>query len=151
MDPISSEADILPYNARIELAIDDIKSQKKPNYKATAKKYNIGHLALSRRHQGKTTSYDDARSSGQRLLNNLQEALLIKHIEKLADRGILYSPQIIENLAVGIAKRPLRGRWVERFTERHANQLKSIYIRNIDHARKVADNSRHFEHYFNLV
>ena len=97
----------MPYNARIELAIDDIKSQKKPNYKATAKKYNIGRLALSRRHQGKTTSYDDARSSGQRLLNNLQEALLIEHIEKLADRGILYSPQIIENLAVGIAKCPL--------------------------------------------
>ena len=50
MDHISSEAEILPYNARIELAIDDIKSQKKPNYKATAKKYNIGRLALSRRH-----------------------------------------------------------------------------------------------------
>ena len=136
---------------QIQLALADLKAQSNHKYRPTAKKYGVDRNTLKRRHELETASYTETHSKGQSLLTNGEEALLIEHIEKLADRGILYSPQIIENLAVGIAKRSLGGRWVERFIKRHQDQLKSIYIRNIDHARKIADNSRDFEHYFNLV
>ena len=40
----------------IELALDDLKSQKKPNYSAKARKFGVEHTTLAKRFQGKTVS-----------------------------------------------------------------------------------------------
>ena len=41
--------------------------------------------------------------------------------------------------------------WISRFTNRHKDELTSIYLDSIDIARRVADNGRHFKHYFKQV
>ena len=46
---------------------------------------------------------------------------------------------------------PVGGNWVTRFVERHDDELCNIYLESIDYARRVADNSKHFKHYFELV
>ena len=49
-------------NAFIEQALDDLKSQKRPNVAAIARKYNIISFTLLRRFKDKTVSAKEARS-----------------------------------------------------------------------------------------
>ena len=135
----------------IEQAINDLNSQEAPNIRETAKKYNIVHSTLLRRFKGQTVSYGEARSRSIMLLTTAQESVLIEHINELSARGLHLTPQLLENLVVEIIRRPIGERWVERFCKRHDNELKSIYLRGIDQARHIADNSRHFQHYFDTV
>ena len=138
-------------NALIEQAIDDLISQKKPNVRATARKYGVVHSTLLRRFKGQTSSAEEARSRSTQLLTNAQEEVIIEYLNKLSDRGFHPSPQILENLVVEMVGHPIGGRWVERFCKRHGNVLKSIYLRGMDRVRIIADNSRHFQHYFATV
>ena len=41
--------------------------------------------------------------------------------------------------------------WVSRFCKRHQKDLKSVYLRIIDHKRKVTDNSAYFQHFYEQV
>jgi S-adenosylmethionine synthetase len=43
--------DDIPHNDRIELAITDLETQKCLNYAATARKYKVERITLSRRHR----------------------------------------------------------------------------------------------------
>ena len=74
-------------------------SQEKPNYKATAQEFNIGRTALSRRHQGKTTSRATANSKYRQLLTNAQEQQLINQINRLSVRHMPPTSQIVRNMA----------------------------------------------------
>ena len=132
---------IMVNNANMALAIAECNSSLVPNYTEIAKKYGLIDTTLARRHKGETTSYDESRSEHQRLLTNAQEALLIEHIKKLADRSILLAPRIIRNLVVELTKHDVGQNWVQRFEMRHEDELKAIYMRSIDHARYIADNN----------
>ena len=57
----------------------------------------------------------------------------------------------MRNLVVELFREPVRKNWVTRFIKRHDDELCSVFLDSIDYARRVADNSRHFEHYFELV
>ena len=138
-------------NEAIQIAIDDLKLQKVPNFAATAKNYNIVRSTLQRRFEGKTVSRNESQSRSNMLLTNAQEEVLIEHINKLSARNLHPTIQTVENLAREIIGHPVGERWVERFRKRHGNKLRSRYMRNIDHSRHVADNSKHFQHYFDNV
>ena len=132
-------------------AIADLESQSKPNFNGTAKKYDIDHKTLKRRFEGKTASKSTGHLEAQGLLNAAQERVLIDRINTLSARGMPPTPRMIENLVQELTKGPVGDRWVSRFTKRHDNELASIYLESIDYARRVADNSKHFNHYFMLV
>ena len=137
--------------AAIQEAIIDLKSQKAPNFAATAKKHSVPRLTLTRRFKGETVSSAEAHSRHHKLLTNAQESVLIEHIRKLSDRGIHPTPQILENLVVEFVRKHVGKCWVYRFLERYENELTSVYLRNIDQSRHIADNSKYFEHYFAVV
>ena len=80
-------------------ALAVLESQEKPNYKATAQEFNIGHTALSRRHQGKTTSRATTNSEYRQLLTNAQEQQLINQINRLSVRHMPLTSQIVRNMA----------------------------------------------------
>ena len=61
------------------------------------------------------------------------------------------TPQMIENLVTEIVGYPVGGRWVERFCKRYSNELESLHLRGIDQTKHIADNSKHFQHYFDTV
>ena len=138
-------------NEAIQEAIDDLESQTTPNISATAKNYGVDRSTLSRRYNSKTVSGTQFRSKSLQLLTNAQEEVLVEHINKLSIRGMHPTPQILENLITEIVGHPIGERWVERFCKRHRTQLKSLYLRGIDQARHIADNSKHFKHYFDTV
>ena len=58
-------------------ALADLELYLKPNYTAIAKKHGVGRHALSRRHQGQTTSRRDFFSNHKQCLTDIQEGLLI--------------------------------------------------------------------------
>lgn len=145
-------SDIKMANERaIEEAISDLKSQTSLNYAATAKKYGLERTTLMRRFKGESVSYSEARSRSNKLLTNAQESIVIEHIRRLSGRGLHVTPKILENLVQELVGQPIGGRWVERFRKRHEHELTSVYLRNVDQSRQIADNSRHFEHYFAIV
>ena len=138
-------------NEAILIAIDDLKAQKVPNFAATAQKYNIVRSTLQRRFEDKTVSRSQGQSRSNMLLTNAQEEVLIEHINKLSARNMHPTIQTVDNLAREIVEHSIEERWVERFRKRHNNKLCSRYMHNIDHSRHIADNSKHFQHYFDTV
>jgi hypothetical protein len=141
----------MDHNARIEAAISELESQSRVNFAATARKWNIERTTLARRFRGETGTKQDATSYSHRQLTDIQEAALIRHINKLTDRGLPPTPQIVKNIAEEIAHTQVGPNWVSRFCKRHRDQLTSVYLRTIDHKRKNADNSQHFQHFYDAV
>jgi hypothetical protein len=147
----SSKYSKMVNEAAIKLAISALESQESPNFTFVAQKYGLDRITLMRRFKGKTVSYSEARSQNHKLLTNAQESVLIEYIRKISNQGLHATPKILENLVIELVRKPVGGRWVERFQKRYENELASVYLRNIDQSRHIADNSTYFEHYFILV
>jgi Tc5 transposase DNA-binding domain len=141
----------MAHNKRIAAAITDLESQSRPNIAATAKKYNVARTTLSDRFKGKSTTIEETNSYIRQQLTTTQEETLIEYVNKLNDRGFPPTPQILKNLAESVVKTRLGPNWAARFCKRHYTRLTSIYLRTIDHKRKLADNSHHFQYFFDLV
>src|SRR5450432_3366504 len=109
----------MDHEARIQAAIADLESQDRINYAAVAKKWKVDHSTLSRRHRGETGPNQDATSYARRQLTDAQEKALIRHINKLSNRGIPPTPQIVKNIAEEIVCVTLGPNWVSRFYRRH--------------------------------
>ena len=141
----------MAHNTRIAEAITDLESQDRPNIAATARKYRVARETLSKRFRGVQGTNEDVNSYVRQQLSNTQEEALITYINKLNDRGFPPTPQILKNIAESIAHTTLGRNWTARFCKRHHTRLASVYLRTIDHKRKQADNSYHFQYFFNLV
>ena len=147
----TSHANSMAHNARIAEAITDLESQDRPNIAATARKYGVVRETLSKRFRGKTDTIQNATSYSRKQLTDTQEEVLIAYINKLNDRGFPPTPQILKNIAESVAHTTLGPNWTARFCRRHHTRLASVYLRTIDHKRKLADNSNHFQHFYDLV
>jgi hypothetical protein len=141
----------MDHNARIQAAIDDLKTQKRVNFAATARRWDIERTTLTRRFRGTQGTIEDANSYVRQQLTQTQEEALITYVNKLNDRGFPPTPQILKDIAESIARITLGPNWVARFCKRHSTRLVSLYLRTIDHKRKIADNSQYFQHFFDLV
>jgi hypothetical protein len=136
----------------IQKALADLEAQEAPNYRATAKKYGIHHTTLLRRFKHQSVSRKIAVSLyGKRHLTDAQEEVLIRRINTLADRGMPPTPQILRNLVEEAIKDEIGVHWVNRFCERHQDRIKSVYLRAMDKNRQFADNTRHYEHFYQTV
>jgi hypothetical protein len=106
---------------------------------------------LSDRYKGKSTSREEVTLYTHRKLSAIQEKTLVAYINKLSARRLPPTSQIVKNLAEELSKQEIGKNWVGRFCERYADDPSSVYLRTINHKRKIVDNSHHFEHYFNTV
>ncbi|XP_044720094.1 tc5 transposase DNA-binding domain-containing protein [Hirsutella rhossiliensis] len=120
----------MDHNTRIAEAIIELQSQDRPKYAETARKYNIDKSTLWRRFKGKTASNHDANSYSRQKLTSAQEEILIGHVNKLTDRGIPPTPQMLKNIAEEIAGTELGVNWVSRFRKRHHDRLSSLHFQN---------------------
>jgi hypothetical protein len=97
--PSYSTTMALSHDARIELALAEIGSENKPNYAEYARKHELVPSTLSRRHRGITTLRKDATSEHRQNLTTLQEQALIDHINRLTNRNLPPTAQIVQNIA----------------------------------------------------
>ena len=102
-------------NQAIEHAINDLKSQKAPNIDATAKKWGVVESTLQRRYKGKIVSRSKGQFRSNMLLTNVQENILIEHINKFSARNLHPIIQTVENLAREIVGHLVGEWWVECF------------------------------------
>ena len=89
----------------MEKALAELESSEEPNYTATAKKYHLVPSTLIRRAQFKTTSRAVFQSQVHQCLTNAQERVLINQINRLTDRGIPSTSQMVQNFAEEIIGR----------------------------------------------
>jgi hypothetical protein len=82
----------MDHEARMQAAITELESQTRKNYTSTAKKWDLERTTLRKRFRGETGPNRDATSYARRQLTDAQENILIKHINKLSDRGLLLTP-----------------------------------------------------------
>ena len=136
---------------RMQLALAELKQQKKPNVSATSKKYQLVQSTLYRRWKGETMSHAEASSEFKQHLTKAQEEILIQRINQLSDCGLPPSPAIVYNLAEEILQGLIGKNWATRFRKRYSDRLKSIYLRNIDSQRVRAEYTPLFEYFFALV
>src|ERR1700722_13926692 len=139
------------HNARIESALADLESQTEPNYRATALKFEVDPTTLWRRYNGQQQSRQAANSEYRQRLTNSQDEVLIRHINKLTDRGIPPTSQIVKNLAEELIGDIVGKNWTSDFVRRHQDRLKSLYLRNIDNLRMKAEYAPLFKQFYNLV
>jgi AraC-like DNA-binding protein len=139
--------------ALIEVVIEAINSLEpgEPiNYTAIAKRFGVERSMLSRRHRGVTSSKANQYEQ-QRILTNQHEKELINYINKLTDRGLFASHEMLRNFAKEITGEKPGKHWPGRFLKRHQDDLISTYTTAIDAARKRADSAYKYALYFELL
>ena len=109
----------------IEAAIAEIESLQPGenfSYREIARRYDITHTTLIRRHQGVTQSGVTTVSPHQNLTPE-QEVELVRYITRLTERGLPPTRQIMQNFASTITKKQVSLSWVDRFIKRNAEDL----------------------------
>ena len=137
----------------IDLALAELASLKageKLNYTAVAKKYSANRTTLSKRHRGLQQSRD-IQYENQSLLNHQQEKTLVQYIDKLTERGLPPSKQMIRNFAAEISGKEPGKMWVSRFIKRHNLELVSKWTTGLDNKRLKADSAFKCTLYFELL
>jgi hypothetical protein len=76
----------------LEAALASLELSDSVNYIQTAREYRINPITLRRRHKGKQVSRHQAVFESKSLLTETQEQVLISHIRRLSERGILPTP-----------------------------------------------------------
>jgi hypothetical protein len=135
----------------IDLALEDCSKQLVPNFSGTAKKYGVDRMTLTRRFRGTQTSYREARSENLQCLTLAQEEVLISFINKLTDRSMPPTSQIVKNCAEELAGQPVGKNWVSDFVKRYKDVLHSAYLRAIDRQRVKAEHPALIKQFFDQV
>jgi Tc5 transposase DNA-binding domain len=135
----------------IELAIADLRAQDKPNYRATAKKYALDNNTLRRRFLGLQLSPAASASLHRQRLLIVQEKALIDQINRLTDRGLPPTSQMVRNLAEEMIQGKVGKNWTGEFVRRHQDVLKSTYLRNIDKQRLKSEYIPSYKYFYDLV
>ena len=139
------------HDARIELAIDQLNQQSKPNVSEIARKFGLVKSTLRRRYRGKTVSRHEINSEYKQRLNCIQEEALIAQINRLTDRGIPPTSQLVRNFAQEMIGDSVGKNWTGDFVKRHKDRLKSLYLRNIDSQRTRSEYLPVFQLFYDLV
>src|SRR5450432_1245537 len=121
--------------AQLELAIADLMNQSIPNISGTARKYAVDRTTLRRRFNGTQRSRHAAYEDSHQCLTTAQEEALIDFINRLTDRSLPPTSQIVKNVTEELRRGPVNKNWVSVFTRRHKDQLHVAYLRTIDSKR----------------
>ena len=96
---LSLNTDKMVNEEDMKKALAEIESSKDPNYTTIAKKHGLTPSTLIRRAQGKTTSRAEFQDQVHQCLTNAQERVLVNQINRLTDRGMPPTSQMVRNFA----------------------------------------------------
>ena len=109
----------------LSAAIADLRSQKKPNFFATAKKHRIDRTTLRRRFQGKQTPRGVSHIETQGHLSVKMEEVFIERINIFSARGFPSMFQFIANMVLEFFGEQVCPNWVSCFVKRHDDDFSS--------------------------
>jgi hypothetical protein len=138
-----------PINAAVA-AIDSLKPGEDFTYAGIAKIRGVERSTLSRRHR-RVTRAREVTSQNRQKLNQQQERELLRYIERLTERGLPPTRQMIGNFAACIAKEDVSMSWVDRFVKRYPEALIRSWSTGLDRNRHNADSEAKYKLYFQLL
>jgi len=136
---------------QIERAIEHLNAQDRPCYASAARLFRVQETTLRRRFLRLTVSRQQAAQETHQLLNTAQEDVLLSYIDRLTDKHIPPTTQIVRNLAEEILNKDVGKNWAAGFVERYKDRICSIYLRPLDKARVASENTAMFTHFYTLV
>jgi hypothetical protein len=89
----------MDYEQRMEAAFAALDLQETRNYSKVAKEYELERTTLAKRYKGQTVSKKVFLLESQQCLTIAQEEALIEQINKLTDRHIPPTSQMVKNFA----------------------------------------------------
>jgi hypothetical protein len=101
----------MDYEERMTAAFAALDLQKTRNYSQVAKKYGLERTTLSKRYKGETVSRKVFLSESRQCLTEAQEEALIEQINKLTDRHIPPTSQMVKNFAEEMIGREVVKNW----------------------------------------
>ena len=107
------------YEARLESALANLKLQDVPNYSATSEKYDVKRTTLRAQFLNIHISRSLANLEYCQRLTIAQENVLIGHINRLTDRGISPTSQMVRNIAEEMIQAQVGSNWIGDFVRRH--------------------------------
>jgi hypothetical protein len=143
--------DNLTKDARLELALSDLNKQSIPNFSGTARKYAVNRTTLQRRFEGSQRNRRSAHEDTNQCLTIAQEEALIGFINRLTDRSLPPTSQIVKNVAEELRGGPVNKNWVSVFTRRYKDRLHAGYLRTIDSKRVKAEYIPLIQKFYTLV
>jgi Tc5 transposase DNA-binding domain len=138
-------------DARLELALADLRKQSIPNIKSTAERFEVDRTTLGRRFNRKQQSFKASREDSHQSLSLVQEETLIRFINRLTERSLPPTSQIVKNVAEELCGKPIGKNWVGRFTKRYSNRLHAGYIQTLDSKRAKAEYIPIFQKFYDQV
>jgi hypothetical protein len=102
--------------AQLRLALSDLANQSIPNFSGTAKLYQVDRTTLRRRFNGTQRSSHTAHEKSHQCLSTAQEEVLISFINRLTDRSLPPTSQLVKNVAEELRGGPVGKNWVRYFT-----------------------------------
>ena len=139
------------HNQSIDEALADLRLQERPNILATTNKYQLVESTMRRRWQGKSISIQKTASEYRQRLTNAQEDQLVLQINRLTDRDIPPTAQIVRNLAEEMINKSVGKNWTGDFVRRHKDRITSLYLRNINSQRIQSEYAPIFKYFYDLV
>ena len=119
-------------------------------YDEVADTYGCSRSAVSRRWRGVSRPRADSVADSL-VLPPPQERELIVYITKLHFEGLAPTREMVRNFGTEMAGRELSKRWVDRFIDRHYDELFTRWGPSIDRVRHQADSLDKYDSYFDLL
>lgn len=135
----------------IDLALESLSIQDAPNIRRTARDFGVAESTLRYKWRGKTVSREEYLDNEGRRLTKAQEDALIDQINRLTDRGIPPTLKLVKNFAEEIISDSVGKNWTADFVRRHKNELKSVYLKNMDRDKIKSEYAPLFEHFYELI
>jgi hypothetical protein len=140
------------YEARINLALEAIRNNRKFSLRAAAKIYNISRTTLTERRDGRAARRDI--SANSRKLTDLEESAIIQYIIKLCARSFPPTLRGVEDMANQLLRArdasPVGKLWAHNFVQRQP-ELRTRFSRRYDYQRAKCEDSRAISEWFALV
>ena len=95
----------------MESALAEMNAELNPNESAIARKWKVDRTNLKKRFLGQTTSRATYLSERRQCLTNEQEERLVDQINRLTDRGMPPTSQMVKNFAEEVIGRPVGKNW----------------------------------------
>ena len=136
---------------QIEDAIAYLEALDKPNYAEAARRFKVQETTVRRRFLHITASRKQIDQEHRQLLNKAQEDVLLSYINKMTDKHIPPTTQIVKNLAEELLGKEVGKNWPALFVKRHKDRISSVYLCSLDKVRAASERPVMFEHFYQLV
>lgn len=127
-----------------------LNSQDIPQISEAARKFQVERSTLSKKFHCQSGTRAQSAQHKQ-FLSTTQERTLIKHINRLCERGFPPTPCMVANIAGQIAKKQPGKDWTSRFVKRWSNKVDSRYLNTLDFSRHKAESKGSFKLYFDTL